>query len=351
MTSRLTVPAALLTAGLLLPAGAHAATKTVSAGLPVAKAKAMPADSTGNAFYPRTVSVNAGGKVAFEIAGLHNVIFPAKGAKPAPFHAPDATAPVTGAKDATGADFWFNGQPNWQLDMTQLAPGGDGRVDGKALDGSGVFAGQGAPPDYVVSFPKTGTYRYLCSIHPGMKGKVKVLPKGAKAPSKAKDAKAVRKQIAKTVELAKKLAAETPKGAVVRAGNDAKEVAFFAFSPGVRSVRAGQSVTFEMAKGSTEMHNVVFGPQDVLEATAAAFISPNAAGLGYNPISVYASDPGALVLDGANHGNGFANTGLLDDDVRTPFPAKAKVTFAKAGSYAYICTVHGPSMKGTVEVS
>src|SRR5689334_21020853 len=125
MTSRLTVPAALLTAGLLLPAGAHAATKTVSAGLPVAKAKAMPADSTGNAFYPRTVSVNAGGKVAFEIAGLHNVIFPAKGAKPAPFHAPDATAPVTGAKDATGADFWFNGQPNWQLDMTQLAPGGD----------------------------------------------------------------------------------------------------------------------------------------------------------------------------------------------------------------------------------
>jgi len=146
-------------------------------------------------------------------------------------------------------------------------------------------------------------------------------------------------------------AAETPKGAVVRAGNDAKEVAFFAFSPGVRSVRAGQSVTFEMAKGSTEMHNVVFGPQDVLEATAAAFISPNAAGLGYNPISVYASDPGALVLDGANHGNGFANTGLLDDDVRTPFPAKAKVTFAKAGSYAYICTVHGPSMTGTIEVS
>jgi plastocyanin len=214
-----------------------------------------------------------------------------------------------------------------------------------------VFAGPGAPPDYVVSFPKQGTYTYLCSIHPGMKGKVKVLPKGAKAPSRAKDAKAVKRQIAKTVKLARKLAAETPKGAVVRAGNDAKEVAFFAFSPGVRSVKAGRTVTFEIAKGSTEMHNVVFGPQDVLEATAAAFISPNAAGLGYNPISVYASDPGALVLDGANHGNGFANTGLLDDDARTPFPAKAKVTFAKAGSYAYICTVHGPSMKGTIEVS
>ena len=61
--------------------------------------------------------------------------------------------------------------------------------------------------------------------------------------------------------------------------------------------------------------------------------------------------PHVLEVDGANHGNGFANTGLLDDDARTPFPAEAKVTFAKAGSYAYICTVHGPSMKGTVEVS
>jgi len=110
-------------------------------------------------------------------------------------------------------------------------------------------------------------------------------------------------------------------------------------------------VTFEMAKGSTEMHNVVFGPQDVLEATAAKFISPNAAGLGYDPLSVYASDPGDLVVDGATHGNGFANTGLLDDDRRTPFPGKAKVTFAKAGSYGFICTVHGPSMKGTIEVS
>lgn len=351
MTSRLIAPAVLLAAGLLVPAGAQAATKAVSAGLPVAKAEAMPPGSTGNAFYPKAIKVNAGDDVAFKIAGLHNVIFPAKGERAPAFHAPDPAAPVTGVKDAAGADFWFNGQPNWALNMEVLAPGGDNVVDGKALDGSGVFAGQGAPPDYVVSFPRKGTYTYLCSIHPGMKGKVEVLPKGAKAPSKAKDAKAVRRQIAKTVKLARKLAAGTPKGAVVRAGNDKKEVAFFAFSPGVRSVKAGRSVTFEMAKGSTEMHNVVFGPQAVLEATAAAFISPSAAGLGYDPLSVYASDPGDLVVDGARHGNGFANTGLLDDDKRTPFPAEAEVTFAKAGSYGFICTVHGPSMKGTIEVS
>ena len=74
MTSRLIAPAALLAAALLVPAGAQAATKTVSAGIPVAKAQAMPPESTGNAFYPKAVSVNAGGKVAFKIAGLHNVV-------------------------------------------------------------------------------------------------------------------------------------------------------------------------------------------------------------------------------------------------------------------------------------
>jgi plastocyanin len=351
MTSRLIAPAALLAAGLLVPAGAQAATKTVSAGIPVAQAKGMPPESTGNAFYPKTLKVNAGDDVAFKIAGLHNVVFPVKGEAAPAFHAPDPAAPVAGVKDAAGADFWFNGQPNWGLNMALLAPGGDNVVDGKALDGSGVFAGQGAPPDYVVSFPKRGTYTYLCSIHPGMKGKVKVLPKGAEAPSRAKDAKTVKRQVARTVKLARKLAAETPKGAVVRAGNDKREVAFFAFSPGVRSVRSGQSVTFAMAKGSREMHNVVFGPQDVLEATAAKFIAPSAAGLGYDPLSVYASDRGGVVVDGASHGNGFANTGLLDDDERTPFPARAKVTFTRPGSYGFICTVHGPSMKGTIRVS
>jgi len=52
MTPRLIAPAALLAAALLVPAGAQAATKTISAGVPVAQAAGMPADSTGNAFYP-----------------------------------------------------------------------------------------------------------------------------------------------------------------------------------------------------------------------------------------------------------------------------------------------------------
>jgi plastocyanin len=335
-------PIALSAVALLLaPAAAQAATKTVYAGPPVAKAKAMPPDSTGNAFYPRSVTVGAGGKVAFKLGGLHNVIFAPK-AKPAgPFHAPDPARPVTG----TGR--WFDGQPGWYIDPAHVMASGDKVVDGKSLDASGIFQGQGAPPDFVVKFPKTGTYRYLCSIHPGMKGTVKVLSGRAKAPSKAKDAKAVAKQVATTVKTAKRLAAQVPAGNVVRAGNDRGEVAFFSFFPATRQVPVGTPVRFEMSKDSTEIHNVVFGSEALLAETAAKFISPGAQGIAYDPVSVYPSAPGPLSHPG---GEEFLNTGLIDADAQTSFPNAATVTFTKAGSYAFICTVHGPSMKGRIDV-
>jgi plastocyanin len=330
-------PLALTAAALLLaPAAAQAATKTVHAGLPAAQAKAMPPDSTGNAFYPRRVAVKAGGKVAFKLAGLHNVIFAPKGGAATPFHAPDPARPVAG----TGR--WFDGQPGWFIDPAHVIPAGDKVIDGKALDGSGVFQGQGAPPDYVVKFPKTGRYDYLCTIHPGMKGSVKVVRK--RAPSKPK---AAAKQIAATVKSAKRLASQVPAGDVVRAGNDRAEVAFFSFFPATKQVKAGAPVRFEMSKGSTEIHNVVFGPEALLAETAAKFISPGPQGIAYDPVSVYASDPGALSHPG---GEAFLNTGLLDADARTSFPASATVTFTKAGSYGFICTVHGPTMKGRIEV-
>jgi plastocyanin len=343
--------AAAAAAALLAPAAAHAATKTVYAGPPVAKATALPEAATGNAFYPRKAVVAAGGKVAFKFGGLHNVVFAPKGRPLAPFHAPDPARPVTGVKDPAGADAWFNGQPGWFIDPAQVVPSGDKVVDGKALDTSGIFAGQGAPPDYVVAFPKAGAYRYVCTVHPGMKGTVTVLPKRSKAPSRAHDSKALSRQIAATVRSAKKLAAQAPEGNVVRAGNDRREVAFFAFFPAVRQVKAGESVRFEMSARSTEVHNVVFGPADFVAQTAAAFISPGAQGIAYDPVSVYASDPGELRHDGANHGNGFLGTGLLDADPRTALPSSRSVTFTRPGTYGFICTVHGPTMKGTIEVS
>ena len=337
--------AAAAAAALLVPAAAAQAAKTpVYAGLPDAQRAKMPENAEGNAFYPKAVTVKKGGKAAFKFRGFHNVVFPAKGEQPPTLVAADPTKPVTGATDPAGVPFWFNGLPNLFPVPESVAPLGNKKVNGKQLNGSGIFMGQGAPPDYVVSFPKKGTYRYYCTIHPGMDGSVKVTGKRGKATSKRKAKRLAARQAEKTVAKAKRLAAAVPAGNVVQAGSDADEVANLAFFPSARTVAAGGAVEFKFSADSTELHNVVFGPDDYLAALGEKFFGPS-----LDPQSVYPSEPGPPTHAPAIHGNGFLNTGLLDADAATPFPSSAAVTFSTPGAYRFICTVH-PFMTGTITV-
>src|SRR5215218_3463098 len=137
MKARLLPVALAAAATLVAPAAAQAATKAIYVGPPIAKAKVLPPGAVGNAFYPRTVAVRAGGKVAFKFGGFHNVVFAPKGEPVGPFHAPDPARPVDGVKDPAGADMWFNGQPGWFVDPAHVIPSGDKVVDGKALETSG----------------------------------------------------------------------------------------------------------------------------------------------------------------------------------------------------------------------
>ena len=349
MPSRLALSAlTAAAAAMLVPAAAaQAASTPVSVGLPAAQAKQMPEGSDANAFYPRTVTVKKGGKAAFKFRGFHNVTFPAKGEAPPALVAPDPAQPVTGAVDAAGAAFWFNGQPNIFPVPESVAPQGSKVVNGKKLHGSGLFLAEGAPPDYVVSFPKKGSFVYYCTVHPGMKGTVKVVGKRAKVPSKAKVKRAAAKQAKATVAKAEQLATAAPTGNVVQVGSDAGEVAFLAYFPKAKTVPAGTPVEFKFSDDSTEIHNVVFGPADYVAALAEKFFGPVV-----DAQSVYPSDPpgSPLTVTPTSHGNGFANTGLLDADGASPFPASGTVTFSTPGTYAYICTVHGPFMSGSITV-
>jgi plastocyanin len=133
----------------------------------------------------------------------------------------------------------------------------------------------------------------------------------------------------------------------VLAGNDKKGVATIAFFPAKKTVNVGDSVTFAMSKQSIELHNVHFGPREYVDPFAQRFFGPN-----FEPFVVYRSEaPGtAISFDGANHGNGYVNTGLLDANDATPFPTSEKVTFTKPGTYAYYCAVHGNDMAGEITV-
>ncbi len=345
-----------LTAGLLVPAGAQAATKVLTAGPPVNKPpKGVPKDSDTNAFYSNKVTIHVGDKVRWQIAGFHTVTFPVKGKKPPAFISQDATNKISNSNDAAGAPFWFNGLPRLVLDPQGAFPAKGRSYDGSKLVSSGAPLQQGKPKPYTLKFPKAGSFTYYCTIHPGMKGTVKVVAKGKAVPSAAADKKAVAAQFAKAVARVKgadKFAG--PSGNAVQAGNDSADgTTLLRFFPAQKTVPVGTTVTFSMSPHSAETHTFSFGPAAYLKQQADGFISPDAKGpLVFNPLIGYPSDPPAAMppYTGANHGNGFESTGVLDSVAASPNPASAKITFSKAGTYSYICLIH-PDMKGTIVVT
>ena len=344
--------AAVAAAALLLPAAAsQAATKDMYAGTPPkGLLKGVPGYASDNAFYPKRTTIHTGDKVSFKIVGFHNVLYAPKGTTPPALFVPNPAAPVSGAKDAAGADFWFNGLPSVGPNPEVVAPAGGKTIDGSKLVGSGVPLA-GPPKPFIVRFPKKGTYTVLCSIHPGMKGKVVVKGKRARVPSARQDAKRIKAQKKAAARLAKRLVAGNgvPKGNTVLAGNDRKDVVTLAFFPGTKSVKVGESVNFKLSKGTSEIHNVAFAPQDYAKQLAQMFLGP----AGVDPISLYPSQPPGtqLAVDGVVHGNGYVNTGVLDDEAATPNPSSSTVTFTKPGTYDYYCIVHGAEMKGRIKVT
>lgn len=346
----------VVVAALLAPAGAQAATKSVIAGPAASKPpKGFPKDGDTNAFYRKNVTVHVGDKVRWTLNGFHTVTFAAKGKKPPPFISPDLANRIAGANDAAGAPFWFNGQPRLILDPQGAFPVGGKTYDGSKPASSGAPLADGKPKPYTLKFTKTGRFGYVCTIHPGMKGTVKVLAKSRRVPSAAADKTAAKEEFAKSVALGKKLGASAgPTGNEVWAGNDSREVAVLRFFPAKKSVPVGTTLTLAMPKSTTEIHTFSFGPAAYLKTVADGIFAPDSAvppAVVLNPLIIFPSDPPPTLggPTGANHGNGYVNTGILDRDTATPSPGSTQIKFDKAGTYDYICLVH-PFMTGQIIV-
>ena len=254
---------------------------------------------------------------------------------------------VADAKDAAGNDMWFNGRPNLSPNIPNLMPQGGKAIDGSKVVGSG-FALDGPQAPWKVRFTKAGTYRPGSVFDPSKKLTVTVKKSRKGVPGKKADKRALAKQVKASTKLAKKLVSfQGPQGNVVRAGNDAKGIAQIAFFPAKKTVKAGDTVKFEMSKSSIELHNIHFGPKDYLDPFAQSFIGET-----FQPFVIFRSDaPGTPVnYDGTNHGNGYFNTGVLDADKGSPFPSNDSVKFTEAGTYTYYCAVHGNEMSGEIVV-
>jgi plastocyanin len=344
---------AVAAVAMIAPAAASAATHTVFAGAAGATSSA-PDQYSANGFFRRTLTIHVGDSVSWQFRGFHTVTFPARGQDAPGFLVPDTSAPVAGVNDGTGAPFWFNGQPSLALNPQVAAPQGGTTVTGARLVNSGLPSAT-PPKPFTARFTRAGTFNYFCPIHPGMRGTVRVVSPDRRIPTTRQNDAARTREIAAVARHARTTAAKpapaaTPTGGTVQVGRSpiGERFTLDAFFPAGINVRVGQTVAFTMAgQGTQEVHTVTFGP------TAAVRHIPFVGPTGINPQAVYPSDPPTGPLppyNGTNHGNGFLNSGVLDNITASPQPNVARVTFSRAGTYQYECVIH-EGMEGTVTVA
>jgi plastocyanin len=349
--SRRTTRALVLATGIALtvPAAAEAAKRTVFMGPPPASQRGFQRlGAEVNAFFPSSITIRARDTIAFTPVGFHTAHF-TRGGPAAALIAPTG-AKVSGAIDAAGAPFWFNG-----LDQLGLNPALLSSNFGKTLTLRSAPVQSGLPladrpRPMNLRFPRTGRFTYVCDVHPGMRGTVRVV-RGRGHSARAVAAR-VRGQLAAARSTARRLGGTRPPANTVSVGAAGRGgVEIMDFLPGSLTVPVGTTVRFTMPARSTEDHTATSGPGNpmtepgsYLGTIAASFQSPV-----FDPRATYPSErpPAIANLTPQLHGNGFWNSGVLDARGATPPPGAAAVRFAAAGTYRFFCMIH-PFMDATI---
>jgi plastocyanin len=225
-----------------------------------------------------------------------------------------------------------------------------GAYDGTQTYSSTIIPTGPNPETYSISFPKAGTFKYQCLIHPGMSGTVNVVANAASAEAQSViDARAKTEQAQWLAEgrAAKKTLVDAPVAKTANAdgtttwtlqmGAGTAHTAVLAFQPPNAAIKAGDKVTF--VNNSFEPHTATFKGTKQLPANPE---SPEAmaASPGKSPQTLNATD--------------LFNSGWLPPNSppgQGPPEAVRSFTFVvrAAGTYSYVCLLHAPSgMGGTL---
>jgi plastocyanin len=347
---------ATVVAGLGFAGVANAQTWTVAAGMLAPPPTGVPKSVFLDQFLPNKLVINAGDKVTFDSATFHTATY-LGAAKPFALFTPDpAGGKYTGINGSDGQPFWFNGMMKFIYNPAAFGPFGGTTVAGKTPVSSGALSPSGKQKIAAATFtfPKAGTYRLVCNVHPGMLIDVTVKPAGAPVPKTPPQvqAQALANQTAAYAS-AKQLATTKAPANTVWVGVGGLTT-LLTYLPNTITVKAGTTVKF-VNKAPTEVHDLAFGPKKYIQQFQTKYDllptgpkSPNQV----SPVLPYGSEPkGGYTYDGTAHGNGFFVTPLTTGTPGVPLPHVATVKFTKPGTYHYFCLIHGPDMSGTVVVT
>ena len=350
-----------------------------------------------NAYFPTALSVHPGDSVLFHYLGAgepHTATLgtladdavsafsklpPAQQASPPPdVVAADAKLPnvfPTGSGDVVGSAanpcFLDSGLPSLAGSCPQSSqPEFTGT---QAYYNSGWLAANARFTVHFSSSTAPGAYRFMCLVHrEGMSGTITVVPRSSAVPSASADQAAGQKQLAALeakLEPAAKLL-EQGKPAVpgatvpgpnavlagsVPAGNVPGEID--QFGPKTLHIPVGgtvtwwltgdHSITFNSTKANNDVRTVRNGR---IHFNAQALAPVGGRGQPRKPLKGGSKThvKFAVVASQSWNGKGFHNSGVFTNS-KPPNIEGYKLTFTRAGTYNYLCTVHD-KMKGTILV-
>lgn len=356
------------------------------------------------AYYPRTVHVHAGDTIVFHAVGngephtvtlgsLTNNLLSAfekltpkqlAGTPPKSFLRLDATVPQL-LPQGPGDAIQSAANPCF-VTGTPPAKAACPKVAQPAFDGSQSFYNSGwldSNAKFTVHLSSSiapGTYRFMCLLHrEGMTGKVVVVPASTSVPSPsaqfASGQKVLHATEAKLQPAATALVqgrapfpVTLPGANVVLAGSGAQsvqEASITQFGPSKVTIPVGgsvtwyligpHSITFNSDKSNNDIRAVApdgsihINPKAIAPANGPGEPAPKGGGGGGGGGPSNAPPKFKVVATKTWNGSGFLNSGVFANSFGPPLIEGYKVTFTKAGTYKYICTVHD-DMKGEVVV-
>ena len=342
---------------------------------------------TFNDFFPRNLSVHQGQTIELAVAGFHSVTL-----------LPAGMTATTGLRtlgllqaDTDDTTRNVNGTTHTLLNIGAAfpIPGGCGAAtspcafDGTAPVSTGLpLAGPLAPLDVTVNAP-VGTYRFICLVHPKMKGSLNVVANSVPATTSTQAAQRITREVA--ADLAEGWAAENAANVhrsfiddgvrtwIMSAGTGTPDgrVAIDEMLPANQRIRPGDHIRW-ISRSVNEIHTVTFPTElhtDMVPLCEAGSVdtpafptvipptSPldfscggppvefeNGAGNGVRHVTSPATvaDSGVIASDSTTD-----SVGLPDSAFHTSWSASFRG--AALGTYTYVCEIHF-GMAGTITV-
>jgi plastocyanin len=297
-------------------------------------------------FRPSVINVNQGDSIEFQnpYEEIHTVTFLA-GQETPEFVVP--APPPVGMQPSGPPKLIFNPKAT-----TPVPASGVANLEGTTYLNSGIL---GKDQSWTVTFPRTGSFEFICILHPFMKATVNVLSPGIFVSSQETRNAEAAGQLAFGLAAGERAAASV---SAARSANPNGTSSWEIRQPPAGPGTVNRFIPARLAVGvgdTVTWKNDVPGPPHTVTFTSGGPVPPFAVPEPQPsgpPVLAFPANVAFPVKPSQNYeGTGYVNSGVMGTAPSDPGGTTFSLTFTRAGTFPYVCILHADQgMTGVIEV-